>query len=211
MVQVFVPVIEPILALFQVQVEGGGCDPVELLEAPLGEAPEALNAVDVMRAGDELVLTVMDSKMLRIPNVNQAVIAAPAVRVDDGVERDATAHNGLQSTLFTVRHDLRVDAAVSFEDAEDDGLTRSAAPALASHAPRAEVRLIHFDLAGGEGRGPLTFFGDVLSDSEKDLGDTFACQPGKFRRLTGRQIERETAHELTEFTLANFGTPIISV
>jgi hypothetical protein len=206
-----VPVVEPILALFQMQAEGRRRDAVELLEPPLGKAPEALNAVDVCRARHELVLTVMDSKMLSVPDINQSVVAAPALRVDDRIECDATAHNGLQSALFAVRHDLRIDASVTFEDAEDNGLTRRAATALATHSTSAEVGLINFDLARGERRCALAFFGDALSDSEKDRGHCLTCQSGKFGRLTGRQIERETAHELTEFTLANFGTPIVPV
>ena len=193
------------------QVEGCRRDAVEFLEATLGEAPKALNPIDVMCALHKLVLTMMGSKMLGISDINQAVVTAPAVRVDDGLERDATAHNGLQSALFAVRHDLRVNASGSFEDAEDDGLTRGSATALATHTARPEVRLIHFDLAPGEGRSTRAFFGDAFSDFEKDHGDTLTCQAGKFGRLTGRQIERETAHDFTEFTFANFGTPIITV
>jgi hypothetical protein len=121
------PVVEPILGLFQMQVEGSRRDAIELLQATFGKAPEALNAVDMMRARHELVLTVMDSEMFGIPDINQPVITAPTVAIDDSVEGDATAHNGLQSTLFAVRHDLRVDAAVTFEDAEDNGLARSSA------------------------------------------------------------------------------------
>ncbi len=203
--------IEPKLALFQVQVEGCRRDAVELLEPSLGETPKALNPIEVICALHKLVLTMMDSKMLGISGINQAVVTAPTVRVDDGVECDATAHNGLQSALFAVRHDLRVNASVSFEDAEDDGLATCPATALAAHTARAEVRLIHFDLAGGEGRSTLAFFRDAFSDFEKDRGDSLTCQAGKSGRLTGRQIERETAHELTHFTFANFGTPIIAV
>jgi hypothetical protein len=43
----------------------------------------------------------------------------------------------LQSALFAVRHDLGVDAAVSFEDAEDDGLAQRSATALATRTRRA--------------------------------------------------------------------------
>ena len=185
--------------------------PLNFWRRRAGCAPEALNAIDVMCALHELVLTMTDSKMLGVPDINQAVVTAPTVAVDDRVERDATTHNGLQSALFAVRHDLGVNASGSFEDAEDDGLARGPATSLASHATSAEVTFIYFDLARGEGRSTLAFFGDALSDFEKDHSDTLACQAGKFGCLTGRQIERKTAHELTEFTFANFGTPIITV
>src|SRR5947209_20376343 len=106
------------------QVEGAIGNSVELLQATLGVTPEALYPVDVMRAGDELVIAVVDSEVLRVPDIDKAVVAAPAVGVDGGVNRDATANNGLKSSLFTVRHDLSVNRAVAFEDAKDDGLTR---------------------------------------------------------------------------------------
>ena len=53
--------------------------------------------------------------------------------------------------------------------------------------------------------------GDARSDFEKDPGDTLACQSGECGRLSGRQIERETAHDCPECTLANLGTPIVTV
>ena len=87
--------IEPILALFEVQVEGCRRDAVELLEASLGRTPETLNTVDGCRASHELVLTMMDSKVLGIPDINQAVVTTPALSVDDGVACEAAAHNGL--------------------------------------------------------------------------------------------------------------------
>lgn len=44
-----------------------------------------------MRASSKLVLPVLNSEVLRVANVNQAVIAAPAVTMDDRVNGDATA------------------------------------------------------------------------------------------------------------------------
>ena len=174
------PVVEPILALFQVQVEGRRRDAVELLEPPLSETPKALNAVDVMRALHKLVLTMMNSKMLGVSNINQTIITTPSIGVDDSIKRAATAHNGLQSALFALRHNLGVDAAISLEDAEDDSLAAGSATTLATHAPRAEVRLIHFDLARCKGGCAFAFFPNALSDFEKDRGDTLACQTSEF-------------------------------
>ena len=81
MSQVRVPLVEPILPLLQVQVEGPTGDSVELLQASLSEAPETLDAVDLMLATSELILTMIDSEMLCLANINQAVITAPALRV----------------------------------------------------------------------------------------------------------------------------------
>ena len=101
------PVLEPLLALFQMPVEGGRRDTLELLPAPFSKAPTALDAVDVLRALHKLVLSVMDSKMCGVAHVNQASRAAPAVTVADGIECAATAPNGLYSGCYTDNDDIR--------------------------------------------------------------------------------------------------------
>ena len=133
------------LALFQVQVKSRRWHAIELLQAPPGIAPEALDAVDVTVVISKLVRAMIDSQVFSIADINKSVVAAPAVTVNDGVCQDATANNGLQGSLFAVRHDLRVDLALSLEEAEDDGLAPGTATALAAHAMRAEVRFIHFN------------------------------------------------------------------
>ena len=172
--------------------------------------PEALDAVDVCRASRELIAPVVNPEVLRVADIDEPVVAAPAVGVDDRVERHPTADYGQKRALPAVRHDLGVDAAVSFEDAEDDGLARGSAPTLAPHAPGAEVRLIHLDLAA-EGRLTLALFGDAFTDSEKDRGDALARQAGQLRHVGGREVEREVAHDLAEFTLRYFRPPVVAV
>lgn len=100
---------------------------------------------------------------------------------------------------------------MTLEDAEDDGLAGGSAAALAAHAPGAEVRLIDFDLARGEGRGALALFGDAPPDFEKDRGDALARQPGQLSRPASRYVEREVTQHPQEFTLANFGTPVVAI
>ena len=81
-VQVFVPVVEPVFALFQVQVECVRRDTVEFLEPAFSKAPEAFNAVDMGRAAHKLISSMIDSQMLTIAHINQAIIAALPVTVD---------------------------------------------------------------------------------------------------------------------------------
>ena len=207
-VQIFAPQIEPILALFQVQIELLRGDAVELMQPTLSITPEALDAVDVVRTSDELVGPVVDPEVLRVADIDQAVVAAPPVRVNDDLRCHAATDNGLQRGLFAVRHDLGVDLAVTLQEPEDDGLAARPASALAAHAPSTEVGFIHLDLPCGERRLALALFGDAPSDFEKDHGDALARQAGQLRRISGRQIEREEAQELTKFLGGNSGTAI---
>ena len=185
-IQVIASLIEPILALFQVQVELLRGDAVELMQPRLGVAPEALDAVDVMCAAHELVSAMVDPEVFRAADIDQAVVAPPPVLVDDGFEGDAPADNGLQSSLFSVGHDLRIDLALTLEQAEDTGLAGGPAAALAAHASGAEVGLINFDLPRGERRLALAFLGDAPSDFEKDRGDALARQAGQLRGGSSR-------------------------
>jgi hypothetical protein len=87
--------VEPILALIQVQVEGPIGDSVELLQSSLSEVPEALDAVDVMRATHELVFAMKNSEVFGVSNMNQAIVATPSIQVDNCLGSHATANNGL--------------------------------------------------------------------------------------------------------------------
>ena len=153
------------------QVESFSRDPVELLQATFSETPEAFDAVDVTAATHELIVPMIDSEVFTVPDINQAIVAAPAITMDDRLGCHATANNRLQSGFLAVRHDLGIDAAISFEDAEDNGLARGTATAPASDTTSTEVGLINLDFTTGERRSPLALLGDALSDFEKDRVD----------------------------------------
>src|SRR5205085_11855470 len=97
----------------------------------------------MMCATHELVLTMIDSEVLRVADIHQAVIAAPAVRVDDGLSSHATANNGLQCGFLAVGHDFCVNTTVTLEDAEDNGLATGPAASLATDSTSAEVAFIN--------------------------------------------------------------------
>ena len=117
--------------------------PSEFGQSEFSEAPETLNAVDMMCALHKLITPMMDSEVLRVSDIDQTVIAAPSIGVDDGSKRNATANNGLQCGLLAVRDNLRVNASVAFEDPKDDCFTRGSAPSLATDSSSTEVALVN--------------------------------------------------------------------
>ena len=119
------------------QIESACGDSVELLKSPPGITPEALNAVDMVRASGELVCSMLDSKVLRVADINQTVVAAPAITVDDRLGCDPTATNGLYSSFPTVGHNLCIDLAVALQEAKDDGLATVLPLAPRPRLPRA--------------------------------------------------------------------------
>ncbi len=202
--------IEPILALFEMQVEGASRYSVELLQAPLGVAPEALNAVDMMCASGKLVLCVMDSVMFRVADINESIIAAPTITMNNGFRSNATANNGLESGLRAVRHNLRIDFAVSLQQSEDRCLATGSTPALATHTARAEVAFINFNLAR-KWRSTLRFLSDALTNLEKDHRHSFTSDASQLCDICGTEIHRKIAQQLAEFLFGNSGTRIIAV
>jgi hypothetical protein len=58
------------------QVEGASRDTVELLQATLRIAPEALDAIDMVRSARELVRPVLDPAVLTVADINESVVAA---------------------------------------------------------------------------------------------------------------------------------------
>jgi len=139
--------VEAPLTFLQVQVERVRHDAVELLQPMFGEAPEALDAVDVMRATGKLILSMIDSITLRVTDIDESVIAAPAVRMNNCLRSNTIANNSLQSGFRADRHDLRIDFVVALQQPEDRSLARSTATTLATDATSTEVAFIDFDLA----------------------------------------------------------------
>ncbi len=183
---------------------------MKLLQAMFSKTPEALNAVDMMRASGKLVLAVMDSVMLRVADINKSVIAAPTITMNNGFRSNATANNGLQCGFRAVRHDLRVDFAVSLEQAKDGRLATGSTSALATNTASAEVTFSNFDLTR-ERRSSLRFLSDALTNLEKDHGHSFTSDSSQLRDISGAEIHRKVAQQLAEFLFGNLGTRIIAV
>ena len=80
----------------------------------------------------------IDSEMFWLTEVNQAVVTAPATRVNSRFNPDASVNNGLQRFLLNIWDNLGEHFSVSFVDAEDNDLAACAATAFA------------FDLSGSE-------------------------------------------------------------
>src|SRR5690606_11286832 len=117
--------------------------------------------IDVGMFVGEFVSAMLDAQVLGVADVDQAVVAAPAVGVDDAVEVDLASNGLLQGLFATIGDDLGVDLAVALEDAEDDGLASGASAPLASDTFGAEVGLVDLDFPP-EGVLGFTVLGDAL-------------------------------------------------
>lgn len=172
--------------------------------------------VDVVRPQGKLVVAVADAMMPRVAKIDQAVVAHPAIGVNDRWQIGMAANHGPQRGFCDIGNNLGVDLVIAFEQTEHDGLGAGSSSAFAAHAPRAEVGLIGFEVAL-ERRMTRAFFSHPLAQTEKDWVDAAHRQPGHLSRLRGRQIQSKTAQENTKFGLGNLrktkyrSTPAIAV
>ena len=75
----------------------------------LGVAPERLNAVDMPGSLDELIVAVVDPKVLFQADVNQAIVARPTVGMNDAVGVNFASNNGLQRGFGGIGDDFGID------------------------------------------------------------------------------------------------------
>jgi len=81
--------------LFQVQQKFLDTKSVKFLYPAFGERPEAFDPVDVIRSISQLIVGVIDTKMFRETDINQSVVIAPRIRVNNHLG-DFTADNRLR-------------------------------------------------------------------------------------------------------------------
>lgn len=203
--------IEAKLALFQMMKKLVGTKAVELLHTAFRKRPKALDAVDVIRAVGKLVIAMIHTEMFCKTYIDQAIVTAPFVGVDNNVKTDFPSYNGLQRAFLTVRDDLGVDPTVPFENAKDDCLATCPASAFSTDPSAAKVGLVDLDLTGPDRCVTGTFFDKADTYFLKDRIDTFPSDLCQLGRLPGSQIHREISQYLTKFLLSDSGTAVIPI
>jgi hypothetical protein len=151
----------------------------------------------VATATGEFVLPVLDPVVLLIAEVDEAVVAPPAIRVDDAVQVDSAPDNALQRGFRAIRHDFGVDLPFSLEDPKHGRFAISSASSFALYSFAAEVGFIDFDFAR-KGRLPFTKLGNSLSDEKVIAVDCIAVEACEGCGLAGIQIQGETPYEVPE-------------
>lgn len=121
------------LGLLQMKRELVVADTVKLCQPVLGVAPERFDAVDMIGASHEFVVSMVDPKVLLQANVHQSVIATPAIGMNDAVGIDLAADDGLQRGFGGIGDDFGVHAVIALEQTKDDGLASGASAAC--HEP----------------------------------------------------------------------------
>ena len=195
-------IIESELTLFEMEEKQIFPDAASFREPRLGSTPEAFNAVDMDSPplDRENIVAVIDPVVFAVAKVDEAVVASPAIGVDDAAAVHLPSDNGLQRAFFGVGNNFGVHFPIALEDAKDDSLRPCATSTLPLDALRPEVRLIHFN----DTTEPSFLFTSLCDSSAKrhevpiDRVAVESRDAGHFRRL---KVEGKKPNDVPELTL----------
>ena len=122
--------VEAELRLFEMKLKLVLPHAVELRQAVLGVAPEGLNAVDESGSSGELVVAMVDPKVLCQAQINQPAVAWPAIGVDDAAGVSFALDDGLQRGSGGIGDDFGIDTLPSLEQAKTMVLPPAPRPRL---------------------------------------------------------------------------------
>ena len=176
----------------------------------LGVTPKRFNPVDVFRASDEFIVTVINPEMSINADVHKPIVAAPSICVDHAVRVDLATDNGLQRSFGGAWDDFGVDAVAAFEKAKDDRFPACATSSFAPNAFGAEVGLIGLEVAL-KWRLSRTGLGHASADALVDGIGATKRQTRELSCISRSQIKCKKAHKLTKLNLADFRTAIVPV
>ena len=183
---------------------------IELGQPSLGVTPEALDAVNVRSIVGEFIPSVLDSQVLFVTDIDQAVVPSPAVGMHHRVEADAAANGFLQGLFATIRDDLGVDLSVSFEDAKDNGLACSPPAAFTPNTFGSEVGFVDFDLPGKR-RLSFAMLSDAATQFQVNTVDRAKADAGQLGGIGRGEVHRKCVNDASKNLLADSGTDVITV
>ncbi len=202
--------VESELGLLKVQRKCVFGNPVELSQAMFGVTPKGFNSIDVFRAPDELIVAVINLEMSINANVHKPIVAAPFICMDHAVRVDLAADNCLQRSFGCIWDDFGVNAVAPFKKTKDDCFATSTASSFTPNAFGAEVRLVDFEIALKWGLSS-TGLGHARADTLVNGVGAAKRQTRQLGCISGRQIKRKKAYQLTKLSFADFRTVVVPI
>jgi hypothetical protein len=204
------PMIKPKLALLQMQSKSMFSHAIELSQAALSKAPKGLNPIDMAATSYKLILSMVDPKVFIKANVDQTIIATPAIGVDDAQRISFASDNCLQGSFGRIRNNLRVNLIASLKQPKDNRFTSCTTASFAPHSAWTKVRLISLQLAT-QRRSLQTPPSHTGTYAKVDTVDASHRNSAQSRALGSRQIQGKMFNNLTKFGFAKFGTVEIPI
>lgn len=149
----------------------------------LGVSREAIDAIDMEPAFDELVDAIVDPPVLGVANVDRSFVAPPTIAINDGIEPDLAGNHMLHNGLHHIRDDLGVGSVAALKHTEHYRCAYGNAVTLAVAPAWGEVRLVvfHFSRAPEQDDWGFTLFGAASPKFKVDRVYWPQRQAGKVR------------------------------
>lgn len=101
----------------------------------------------MISADGKLINRVRHAKIFFVTDINQSVIAALAVRINDALRSDSSANNCLQSRCAAIGDNLGINRTVTLKNPKDNRFTACSATALSAHSLCSEVTFVNLNRA----------------------------------------------------------------
>ena len=159
-------------------------------ESRFGIAPKALDSINMTFIMNKLVLSMVDSEMFLVSEINEPVIASPAIRMDNTLDIYPAPNNGLQRGSPAVRNNFCEDTSIAPEDTEYNCFTESSPASFTFNSAGAKETFINFNFSRKR-RLTLTEPCNSFSNPCEISVNSIPVKSGNFSNLRSVQINRK--------------------
>ena len=181
---------------FQVQSKGTFADASELIEPPFSDGPEVLDPINVISSISKFIVSMLDTIVLLITKVYQAVIGLKSIRIDRRAEIDLLPYNGHQRALRAIPDNLGIHFTASLDQPENDVFAFGPAASDSTNPAGSEVANVKRTLL-------LAVFSNPYSDFTKNRVNRLPRKTGQFSNFGGFNIQSKQPHNLSKYGLRN--------
>src|SRR6188768_4322549 len=210
MIEIIMAMIKTKFGFFQVQVKSMRKHAIELSQMPFCKAPERFDTVNMPLTIGKFILSMVNPEVFVKTNINQSVIASPAIGMNDRIRRYMTTDNGLQRHFRTIRNNFRINFSLPLEHTKNNRFPIGSTTSFSSHALSAKIRFIDLYRAL-QWRFKLTISGNLLPYFKVNTVDRSHRNIRQLRCTGSSEIQRKTSNKLSEFCFSNSRTEIVSI
>jgi hypothetical protein len=203
-------VVKTPFTFFEVLEEFGTANAPELEHAKFGVAPKAFDTVDVIFTSGKLVF-VMVNAVVFVTAGDQAIVSAPAIRIDVALFENLARDDRQQLLSGAVLDHTDQDVIAALVQTDNWNLAASSTPAFAPDTPSAKIGLVNLDLPGKRlGLGQSQLHQTMAKKAVK----TMCCPIVELADLRGRKsrnIQGKKPQKLAKLPLRNLSPFYVSV
>ena len=188
---------------FKVQTKSTFANAPELIEPRFCDAPEVLNAIDMIMTIGKFITSMRDPIVLFITEVYKAVIGLKSIGINRRVLIDLLLYNGHQRASGAVFNNLGVNPTTAFDQAEDNVFTPCPTTPDPSDSPCSKVAFVDLNFTCIKGTLLLAVFSDAFSDFIKNSVNGLSGKTRQFSNFCRLNIQGKQLNNLSNFGLRN--------